>query len=237
VKKEKGLERGKVSKMANYWYHEFSVRFSWEVAVIAIAVLAAAYLIGRKSVHVLPRKGSVNTALSEDAPRRIKGKVAQAKKMIARSYRKAARKGDSVIMFRSATFDRVVAAIAAIVFVVVFAKEHWTGLVQFFINGLSASDSAVWGYILAMDCVIALGAAYAYLSYIVVRAGQVHTAVVLGEKYLARGVSPLFGERKTIAFIARLFAWAVGSEIAEKKAAAKEKAAAKARLSLPDFRS
>ena len=224
--------------MANYWYHEFSVRFSWEVVVIAIAVLVAAYLIGRKSVHVLPRKSSANGAqtLPEDAPRRIKAKVASAKKMIA-SSRKAARKGDSVIMFRSATFDRVVAAIAAIVFVAVFAKEHWTGLVQFFINGLSASDSAVWGYILAMDCVIALGAAYAYLSYIVVRAGQVHAAVVLGKKYLTRGVSPLFGERKSVAFIACLFAWAVGSEIAEKKAATKEKAAAKARLSLPDFRS
>ncbi len=232
--------------MANSWYHAFDVQFSWEVVVIAIAVLAAAYLVGRKSVHILPlkkRKGSVNnTALPEDAPRRIKEKVAQAKKVTMGAYRKSKlRRCDSIIMLHSATFDRVIAAIAAVVFMVVFAKEHWHGLVQFLINGLSANDAAIWGDIIAAECVGVLGVAYAYLAYGLVRVGQIHTAAALGERYLARGVSPLFRERESIDFVVRLFVWAVGSEIAEKKAAAKEKAAAKAqlgttRLSLPDSR-
>ena len=225
--------------MANSWYHAFHAQFSWEVVVIAIAVLAAAYLIGRKSVHIVPmrkRKSSANGAqtLPENAPRYIKAKVAQAKKVTMGTYRKAARKSelrrcDSVIMFHSATFDRVIAAIAAIVFVAVFAKEHWTGLVQFWINSLSASNSAAWGDIIAANCVGVLGMAYAYLAYGLVRVGQIHTAAVLGERYLTRGVAPLFGERRSIAFFASAFAWAVDSEIAEKKAAAEEKAAAKAR--------
>ena len=186
--------------MANSWYHAFHAQFSWEVAVIAIAVLAAVYLIGRKSVHIVPmrkRKSSANGAqtLPENAPRYIKAKVAQAKKVTMGAYRKAARKSelrrcDSVIMFHSATFDRVIAAIAAIVFVAVFAKEHWTGLVQFWINSLSANGSAAWGDIIAANCVGVLGMAYAYLAYGLVRVGQIHTAAVLGERYLTRGVAP-----------------------------------------------
>ena len=80
--------------MANSWYHAFHAQFSWEVVVIAIAVLAAAYLIGRKSVHIVPmrkRKRSKNGAktITENGPSYIKAKVAQAKKVTMGSYRKA----------------------------------------------------------------------------------------------------------------------------------------------------
>ena len=48
---ERPLQKGEVSEMASSWYHAFEAQMSWEVVGLVIALLALAYLIGRKAVQ------------------------------------------------------------------------------------------------------------------------------------------------------------------------------------------
>lgn len=220
--------------MASSWYHAFEAHMSWEVVGVVIALLALAYLIGRKAVQyvtvrkaceirgdfVAPKRAPQYEPTKEnEVERRINGKY---EKIVGR---RTLKENSTVIVLHSSTFDNLIAGTFAFVFIYVFAKEHLFGLIQFFINHLAANDGAAWGDIFAFGTLSVLFAAFYGLVYHIVKIGQIHTAAMKSESYLSEGYMPLFFEKESFGYAVRLVVWCIERKH-QKKQAAKAKAEA-----------
>lgn len=223
--------------MASSWYHQFEAQMSWKVIVLAITLLALAYLIGRKAVQYVTVKKACEIegefVVPKKAPRYDPAKKIEVGRRIRDKHeeiasRRMLKENSTVMVLHSSTFDNVIAGTFAIVFVRVFAKEHLFGLVQFFINHLGANDGAAWGGILAFDALGVLLVAFYRVVYYVVRVGQVHAVAMKSESYLDAGYMPLFFEKESLGYIVKLIAWRIKRKHQKKQAAkAKAKAAKK----------
>lgn len=222
--------------MANSWYHAFEVQMSWEVVGLVITLLALAYLIGRKAIQYVTVKKACEIKGEFVAPKKaphydpakeIKVRRRIRDKHEAIASRRMLRENSTVMVLHSSTFDNVIAGTFAFIFIYVFAKEHFFGLVQFFINHLGANDSATWGDIFAFGTLGVLFAAFYEVVYCVVRVGQMHTVAMKSESYLNAGYMPLFFEKESLGYSIKLVAWYIERK-RQKKQAAEAKAEAEA---------
>ena len=229
--------------MASSWYHAFEAQMSWEVVGLVIALLALAYLIGRKAVQyvtvkkareikgefVAPQKAPhYNPAKEIEVERRIRDKHEKI------ASRRMLKENSTVMVLHSSTFDNVIAGTFAFIFIYVFAKEHLFGLIQFFINHLGANDGAAWGDIFAFGTLGVLFAAFYGVVYHVVRVGQMHTVAMKSESYLNAGYMPLFFEKESLGYVIKLVAWCIERKH-QKKQAAKAKAEAAKKSNIINF--
>lgn len=207
--------------MAQYFYHGFNAQFSIFVLLIAVSVIAAAYLMGYWSVRIAPRKTRRNSEEKPaDMPRYNRAKARSLNKLYARKIRRLQYDNTAIIVLKSTTFDNLIGIIGGGVFTWAFAHEHIDGMIQWFINHLSANDSAIWGDILAYASLCFLFAFVAEIAKFVCRVGQNHKARAFAEAFMAESVRPVFGERRSLGFMARLVGYVVRKEAEEKAAKA-----------------
>ncbi len=210
--------------MANNYYHAFTAHFSFVVLLIFMAVVVAAYFIGRKSVRLVPRKSiKRKTADIANVPKYDKAKARTLTKMYKKAASRAEYDNTAVIRFHSNTFDVMVAIIGAIVFCWAFISEHYVGLVQWCINHLTASDSAAWGDITAVMIVSMISCVVFGITYAIVRFGQIHQARVYANEFVAEKVRPIFNERRSLSYFVTAIVFCIKEEIKERQAKAEAK--------------
>ncbi len=217
-----------MSIMASSWYHAFEAQMSWEVVGVVVALLALAYLIGRKAVQFVTVKKACEIKGDFVAPKKAPHyepvKEDEVARRIDKKYEKVAgrrvlKPNSTVMVIHSSTFDNVIACVFAAIFIYVFATEHLFGLIQFFINHLGANDGAAWGDILAFGTLSVLFACFYGLVYHLVRLGQVHTVAMKSENYLDSGFKPMFFEKESVGYIVKLVAWSFEQKRTKKQAA------------------
>ena len=209
--------------MANNYYHAFTAHFSFVVLLIFMAVVVAAYLIGRKSVRLVPRKSIRKTADIANVPKYDKAKARTLTKMYKKAASRAEYDNTAVIRFRSNTFDVMVALVGTILFCWAFLSEHYVGLVQWCINHLAASDSAAWGDITALIIVAVITQVVFGITYAIVRLGQIHQAKVYANEFVAEKVRPIFNERRSLSYFVTAIVFCIKEEIKERQAKAEAK--------------
>ena len=210
--------------MANNYYHAFDAKFSFVVLFTLLAMFAVAYIIGRLSVRLVPRKTpKKKVTLPEDAPKYEKTKARTLAKMYKKAGDKAEYESTAVIMFRSNAFDVFVAAIGVILFDIVFISEHYDGLVQWCINHLTSSDSAAWGDIVALMAITFISFIICGIVYVIVRLGEFHKANYYAKEFIAEKVRPVFNEHRSIVYFINMFIYCVKEDAKEKRAKAEPK--------------
>ena len=214
--------------MASSWYHAFEAQMSWEVVGVVVALLALAYLIGRKAVQFVTIKKACEIqgdfVAPKNAPQYEPAKEEEVMNRIDKKYQKIIQRrvlkaNSTVMVLHSTTFDNVISGAFAAIFIYVFATEHLFGLIQFFINHLAANEGAAWGDICAFGTLSVLFACFYGLVYHLVRLGQVHTVTAKSESYLDEGFRPMFFEKESIGYAIRLVAWCIERKRAKKQAA------------------
>ena len=182
------------------WIHHFTPQFSSLLAITFIAILAIAYISGRKSVRVRPRRVG-NGNREKGRPRYHSSKASSVKAQFKRGFTRRQRLADSVIEFCSETKDYFWSIVAGIVFMVVFFKEHWDGLVQIILN--------------IIDPVF----------YVIRLFAQLQKACKLADIYLYKlHARPILVEKKPIWFQVKLIVFDIKKMIEEKRNKEKEKA-------------
>lgn len=203
---------------ANLYQRAFDAQFSFVVLIVLAVVVVATYFIGRKSVKLVPRRASKRRTANypANAPRYYKTKA----RLLAKTYKDFDRGFDNtaIICLRSSTFDTIVAAFGAAIFIWVFVEEHFLGLVQWCINNLTAHDSAAWGDITAVSIVLVLMTAVAALLFAIVRLGQIHQARALADKFVKERVRPIFNERRSFGFYVNAALYCINEDIKERQA-------------------
>lgn len=201
--------------------HSFTPQFSVVLLLVVISVIAAAYLIGYWSVRIAPRRSrKTNGERPEGMPRYNRAKARGLTKSYSRITRRMQYENTAVIVLRSTSFDNIVGVIGSAIVTCMFFNEHFVGLTQWFINHLSANDDAAWGLILAYCALCALFAVVAEVVKFFCRVGQAHKARSFADAFIAEKVRPIFGERRSVAFFAKLIAFVVREDAKEKKAKA-----------------
>ena len=205
------------------WIHHFTPQFSSLLAITFIAILVIAYISGRKSVRVRPRRVG-NGNREKGRPSYRSSKVSSVKAQFKRGFTRRQRLADSVIEFCSETKDYFWSIMAGIVFMVVFFKEHWDGLVQIILNFIDPSAHAAWADIFAFAALGVMGFIIGAAFYVIRQFAQRQKACKLASIYLYKlHARPILVEKKPIWFQIELIIFDVKKMIEERQNKEKEK--------------
>ena len=224
-------------------YHDFIPNyFSLEVLITFIALVAAAIIIGYRSVRVRARSTRKNvwrsileetdslaiaalcSQLIEKEPKFKSAKAKRVRKDFSYSYQ-AKRRGDSVIVFTSETTDTLEAVVAGIVFEMVLFFAYFDGLTQLLINGQGKYESNFYSAFTAALIISGIAVCVAVGFYYLRSAAENLRAGRIVASYIANhNVVPALHEKRTIKFVMKHTLWAFS---AARELRALEKAEAK----------
>lgn len=207
--------------MATEWYHEFAPEFSGLMVVVFFGLMAFAFIGGRLSVKLRPRRRNEGSSkFYEDEPRYFSKKVKSFKENYSVAFRSNREIADSVICFSGIFSDVLWAVLAGIAFAALLVNEHYDGIAQFVINHLNASDAAAWGDLGAGVIIAVVGIVVGLLFYCFRAVGQFLKADKLVRSYLyGLRKRPLMFQMPSPLFIAKHTAWAISKEIEERREA------------------